>query len=191
MSPLFHLCIPTRAPKPPSRGPWTHEIMHDGYRLIVRRGTATTSRYAQGAGYDWAGRYPRIGRSVLKLRVESVALDGEVVWLTENGVSDFDTLHSRTNDDWAMYLAFDILELDGNDLRDPPLVNVSVGRRHFYIVAMTVCSSSNTSKVMARRCSSRLPDGSGRDREQEGGQRLQGHADPRCGLRSRTVTTPP
>jgi bifunctional non-homologous end joining protein LigD len=58
---------------------------------------------------------------VLKLRVESLALDGEVVWLTEKGVSDFDALHSRAKDDWAMHLAFDILELDGTDLRDLPL----------------------------------------------------------------------
>ena len=121
MSPLFHLCIPTRAPKPPSRGPWIHEIMHDGYRLIVRPVGDHVSLRTKG-GYDWAERYPRIGRSVLKLRVESVALDGEVVWLTENGVSDFNTLHSRSKDDWAMHLAFDILELDGTDLRDLPLV---------------------------------------------------------------------
>ena len=62
---------------------------------------------------------------MLKLRVESVALDGEVVWLTENGVSDFDALHSRAKDDWAMLLAFDILELDGTDLRDLSRVDVS------------------------------------------------------------------
>ncbi|MGC1577273.1 MAG: hypothetical protein WA813_14330 [Beijerinckiaceae bacterium] len=59
---------------------------------------------------------------MLKLRLESVALDGEVVWLTESGVSDFDALQSRRNDALAMFLAFDILELDVNDLRDPPLV---------------------------------------------------------------------
>ena len=53
---------------------------------------------------------------------KSVALYGEVVWLTENGVSDFKALHSRSKDDWAMHLAFDILELDGADLRDLPLV---------------------------------------------------------------------
>jgi bifunctional non-homologous end joining protein LigD len=121
MSPPFHPCIPTRAPQPPSRGLWVHEIKHDGYRLIVRSVGEHVSLRTKG-GYDWAERYPRIVRSVLKLRVESVALDGEVVWLTENGVSDFDTLHSRTKDDWAMHLAFDILELDGTDLRVLPLV---------------------------------------------------------------------
>jgi bifunctional non-homologous end joining protein LigD len=121
MSPPFHPCIPTRAFKPPSRGRWIHEIKHDGYRLIVRRIGEHVSLRTKG-GYDWAERYPRIVHSVLKLRVESVALDGEVVWLTENGVSDFDTLHSRSKDEWAMLLAFNILELDGTDLRDLPLV---------------------------------------------------------------------
>ena len=89
--------------------------------MIVRRVGEHVSLRTKG-GYDWAERYPRIARSELKLRVESVALDGEVVWLTETGVSDFDTLHSRRKDDWAMHLAFDILELDGTDLRDLPLV---------------------------------------------------------------------
>jgi bifunctional non-homologous end joining protein LigD len=121
MSPPFHPCIPTRAPQPPSRGRWVHEIKQGGYRLIVRRVGEHVSLRTKG-GYDWAECYPRIARSVLKLRVESVALDGEVVWLTETGVSDFDTLHSRRKDDWAMHLAFDILELDGTDLRDLPLV---------------------------------------------------------------------
>src|SRR5580704_7519086 len=121
MSPPFHPCIPTRAPQPPSRGRWVHEIKHDGYRLIVRRVGDNVSLRTKG-GYDWADRYPRIVRSVLKLSVDSVALDGEVVWLTENGVSDFEALHSRSKDDWAMHLAFDILELDGVDLRGLPLV---------------------------------------------------------------------
>jgi ATP-dependent DNA ligase len=54
--------------------------------------------------------------------VESVALDGEVVWLSPNGVSDFDALHGRMHDAWAIMLAFDLLEVDGEDLRDRPLV---------------------------------------------------------------------
>ena len=76
MSPPFHPCIPTRAPQPPSRGRWVHEIKQGGYRLIVRRVGEHVSLRTKG-GYDWAERYPRIARSVLKLRVESVALDGE------------------------------------------------------------------------------------------------------------------
>jgi bifunctional non-homologous end joining protein LigD len=68
------------------------------------------------------GSIPRIVRSLLALRVQSVALDGEVVWLGQDGVSDFDALHSRKNDEWAMLLAFDLIELDGQDFRDRPLL---------------------------------------------------------------------
>ena len=37
-------------------------------------------------------------------------------------MSDFDALHSRTNDGWAILLAFDLLEIEGEDLRDQPLL---------------------------------------------------------------------
>ena len=91
MSPPFAPCLPTRALSPPSGARWVHEIKHDGYRLIARRVGEQVTLRTRG-GYDWAERYPRIVRSVLTLRVESVALDGEVVWLTDDGVSDFDAL---------------------------------------------------------------------------------------------------
>ena len=90
---------------------------------------------------------------MLKLRVETVALDGEVIWLTENGVSDFNALRSRANDDWAMLLAFDILELDGTDLRDLPLVERKRRLKALWAAKTMACSSSNTSKVTARRYS--------------------------------------
>jgi ATP-dependent DNA ligase len=122
MSPPFAPCIPTRAVTPPAGERWIHEIKHDGYRLIVRRIGDLVSLRTRG-GYDWAARYPLIVRSVLALRVHSVALDGEVVWLGEDGVSDFDALHSRTHDAWAIMLAFDLLELNGEDLRDRPLLD--------------------------------------------------------------------
>ena len=59
---------------------------------------------------------------MLNLSVSSVTLDGEVAILTEDGVSDFDALHSRTNDGWAILLAFDLLKVEGEDLRDQPLL---------------------------------------------------------------------
>jgi ATP-dependent DNA ligase len=116
----FEPCIPSKAAVPPTGGNWVHEIKHDGYRLIARRVGERVWLRTRG-GFNWVERYPRIVQSVLKLPVKSVALDGEVVWLTENGVSDFAALHGGRNDAWAMLLAFDILELDGNDLRTLPL----------------------------------------------------------------------
>jgi len=69
------------------------------------------------------GRYPSIVRSLLNLSTSSVTLDGEVAVLTEEGVSDFDKLHSGANDGWAILLAFDLLEIEGEDLRDQPLLD--------------------------------------------------------------------
>ena len=121
MSPPLHPCIPTKVPKPPSGERWVHEVKWDGYRLMARRIGEQVILKTRG-GYDWSRRYPRVVRSLLALRVHSAALDGEVVWLTQDGLDDFDALHSRKNDEWAMLLAFDLIELDGQDLRDRPLL---------------------------------------------------------------------
>ena len=121
MSPPLRPCIPTRALTPPTGERWVHEVKFDGYRLLARRVGERVVLRTRG-GFDWAGRYPRIVRSVLNLSVSSVTMDGEVAILTEDGVSDFDALHSRTNDGWAILLAFDLLEIEGEDLRDQPLL---------------------------------------------------------------------
>jgi ATP-dependent DNA ligase len=120
MSP-FSPCIPTQALAPPTGDRWVHEIEHDGYRLIARREGERVILRTRG-GHNWAARYPRIIASVLALRVNSIALDGEVACLGADGVSDFDALCSRKRDSSATLLAFDLLEVDGDDLRDQPLV---------------------------------------------------------------------
>ena len=121
MSPPLRPCIPTRALTPPTGERWVHEVKFDGYRLLAQRVGERVVLRTRG-GFDWSGRYPRIVRSVLNLSVSSVTMDGEVAILTEDGMSDFDALHSRTNDGWAILLAFDLLEIEGEDLRDQPLV---------------------------------------------------------------------
>jgi bifunctional non-homologous end joining protein LigD len=71
-------------------------------------------------GADWSKRYPLIVHDVAT-RVEGSAIfDAEVVWLDANGVSDFEALHSRANDDGATACAFDLLMLNGADLRKRP-----------------------------------------------------------------------
>lgn len=118
MFPAFRPCLPTKTTKPPTGERWVHEIKHDGYRLVARRVGEQVILRTRG-GYNWSSRYPRIVRSLLAMRVQSVALDGEVVWLTQDGISDFDALHSRENDEWAMLLSFDLIELDGQDSPRP------------------------------------------------------------------------
>ena len=121
MSQPLRPCIPTRALTPPTGERWVHEVKFDGYRLLARRVGERVALRTRG-GFDWSGRYPRIVRPVLDLSVSSVTMDGEVAILTEDGMSDFDALHGRTNDGWAILLAFDLLEIEGEDLRDQPLV---------------------------------------------------------------------
>jgi ATP-dependent DNA ligase len=72
-------------------------------------------------GYDWSKRYPWIFESALKNRQKHFAIDGEAVILGVDGVPDFNALHSRQHDEEVQLYAFDIMALDGEDLRDLPL----------------------------------------------------------------------
>jgi len=70
-------------------------------------------------GYDWSDWFPRIIEAARKLRTPS--FDGEAVCLAENGLSDFDRLHSRRHNADARLIAFDLLSLGGDDIRSDPL----------------------------------------------------------------------
>jgi ATP-dependent DNA ligase len=72
-------------------------------------------------GHDWTARYPRIAEAALRNRQSSFVIDGEAVLLGVDGISDFNGLHSRKHDDEVQLYAFDVLALDGDDLRKLPL----------------------------------------------------------------------
>jgi ATP-dependent DNA ligase len=112
-------CIPTRAYKVPAGPDWVHEIKHDGYRLQVRRDGGTVRLFTR-RGYDWTDRYPAVAgtAAILRLsRARSFTLDGEVVVTGTDGVAVFDALHRRRKVTDAMLYAFDLLELNGEDMR--------------------------------------------------------------------------
>jgi ATP-dependent DNA ligase len=113
-------CIPTRAPNPPAGAGWVHEIKHDGYRLIVRRDGDAVRLFTR-RGYDWTERYPSIAGAAAKLRARSLTIDGEAVVVGDDGIAVFDALHRRHKATDALLYAFDLLELDGEDLRLRPL----------------------------------------------------------------------
>jgi bifunctional non-homologous end joining protein LigD len=92
----------------------------DGYRLIVVRDVARVRLFSRN-GYDWADRYPLIVEAALKNRTTSFVIDGEALLLGVDGISDFNGLHSRRHDDEVQLYAFDILALEGDDLRSLPL----------------------------------------------------------------------
>ena len=72
-------------------------------------------------GFDWSKRYPWIVEGALKNRQKHFVIDGEAVILGVDGYSDFHALHSGKHNDEVQLLAFDVMAMDGDDLRDLPL----------------------------------------------------------------------
>jgi hypothetical protein len=71
-------------------------------------------------GADWTERYPRIVEEAARIKIAAI-IDAEVVCTDEEGRADFDRLHSRCFEHEAIACAFDLLRLDGDDLRRLPL----------------------------------------------------------------------
>jgi bifunctional non-homologous end joining protein LigD len=97
-----------------------HEIKHEGCSLIVQREGKRVRLFSRN-GHDWTDRYPQIVEVALRNRTNSFVIDGDVVLLGVDGVSDFDGLHSRKFDAEVQLYAFDALMAEGDDLRQLPL----------------------------------------------------------------------
>ena len=114
-------CIPTAARVPPTGPGWLHEIKHDGYRLMARLETGRVRLFTR-RGHEWSDRFPRISETLASLRARSATIDGEAVVLCpKTGLSLFDDLHSGRRDRDVILYAFDLIELNGDDLRHEPL----------------------------------------------------------------------
>ena len=108
---------------PPEGKHWIHEIKHDGYRsqVVIERGQV---RVFSRNGHDWSDRYPSIVRAAAKLQCQSAIIDGEAIVQDGNGASDFEALRSamRWKPQSIILYAFDLLHLDGTDLRQQTLL---------------------------------------------------------------------
>src|SRR5258707_2875432 len=118
---------PVKASKPPSGADWVHEIKHDGYRLIVRRDGPTIRLYSRNA-YDWTARLPAIATAAQRIKAKSFTIDGEAVVLRPDGLSRFDELRRRETARTAVLYAFDLIEHDGEDLRDRSFLDRKAAR---------------------------------------------------------------
>jgi len=113
-------CLPTNAPQPPSGEAWLHEIKHDGFRVIARKDGERVKLYSR-PGNDLTYRFPLIVEAVAKLRSRSCIIDGEAVACGDDGIASFDRIRYRRHDAGVFLYAFDLIELDGDDLRRDPL----------------------------------------------------------------------
>jgi bifunctional non-homologous end joining protein LigD len=114
---------------PPGEG-WLHEIKYDGYRLIARidRGTVELRTRKHE---DWSARLPWLVDALrAQVPVEAALIDGELVHLGADGVTRFGALQKALAEGHhgsLVYYAFDLLHLQGVDLRDVPLVQRKEG----------------------------------------------------------------
>jgi bifunctional non-homologous end joining protein LigD len=113
---------PVKASRPPSGPGWVHEIKHDGYRIIVCWDGPTVRLYSRNA-YDWTERLAAIAAAAELITAGSFTIDGEAVVLGPDGLSRFDELSRREAARTAILYAFDLIELDGEDLRRRPFLD--------------------------------------------------------------------
>ena len=126
------LMLATPAEKPFSRRNWLYELKYDGYRLLAAKdGEQVFLRYRNG--HDATSLFPEIEETVLSLPVERCLLDGEVVVLDDQGRPSFNGLQRRAllsrsldiaaavRQTPATFFAFDVVTLEGHDLRTLPL----------------------------------------------------------------------
>jgi ATP-dependent DNA ligase len=115
-------CLPTISRSVPTGPGWAYEIKHDGFRFLAVRQRKQVRIYSRGA-HDWAKQVPAITEALKSLPVRSLVLDGEGVICGPDGKSDFNQMRacfSRNGAPEAFLYAFDVLELDGSDLRTEP-----------------------------------------------------------------------
>jgi ATP-dependent DNA ligase len=110
-------CIPIAAEPVPSGPNWVYELKLDGYRLHVRKAGAEVRIYSRRGDADFTKRFPRLVKAAQRLRATSALLDGEGIVYDQHGMPDFNLIHSKEYDREVSLIAFDLLELNGEDVR--------------------------------------------------------------------------
>ncbi len=107
----------------PTHGDWTYEIKFDGFRALGLRGSDET-RLLSRTNNDLGAKFPAVLEAVAALKVKDAIVDGEIVALDPEGRSSFQLLQASELGEERpplFFYAFDLLRLDGKDLRDLPL----------------------------------------------------------------------
>jgi bifunctional non-homologous end joining protein LigD len=112
-------CLLSPAKAPPSGPGWIHEIKHDGFRIMARRDAAGV-RLITRNGNDHTRRFPLAAAAVAALPVPSCLIDGEAIVSDDDGLAIFDRIRGHGTLASATLCAFDLLQVDGRDLRREP-----------------------------------------------------------------------
>ena len=118
-------CLATLQEKPPAGANWLHEVKFDGYRLEARIDHGKVKLLTR-SGLDWTARFGKgLVAALAGLPCETALIDGELVALGDNGISSFSALQQSLSDGKTaglVYFAFDLIHLDGEDLRAESLL---------------------------------------------------------------------
>ena len=120
--------LATLADEPPDGEQWIHELKFDGYRLqtVIDQGS---TRFLTRNGKDWTRRFPKLRQAMSALPTTSAILDGELVVMEADGSTSFRKLQESlskqgkgSGTDSLVYQVFDLLYINGFDLRRTPLL---------------------------------------------------------------------
>jgi bifunctional non-homologous end joining protein LigD len=113
-------CLPSPAKEPPAGSDWIHEIKHDGFRIMARRDSAGVCLISRH-GNDFTARFPLAAAVVASLPAHSFLIHGEAIVTDAKGLAVFDLIRRQRHNSDAVLISFDLIELEGEDLRGSPI----------------------------------------------------------------------
>ena len=114
--------LATSIGKPPKGARWIHEIKFDGYRVQVHIANGNVKVFTR-RGNDWTKRFRKVASDAWHVAAGSAIIDGEIVAPADDGTTDFSVLQNelKGRSTKIVLVAFDLLYLNGRDLRQLPL----------------------------------------------------------------------
>jgi ATP-dependent DNA ligase len=149
----FPLMHPTLVARPFHRAGWVYEEKVDGWRMVAIKIDGRV-RLVSRNGHDLTRRFPELVNTLTRLNPPALILDGEVAVYDHAFISRFEWLQGRPKDALAtlpVYMVFDLLALDGKDLRGEPLKPGRIG------VSAAADGIDGASSSMAEAGASRCP----------------------------------
>jgi bifunctional non-homologous end joining protein LigD len=118
--PPYEAQLATLVDRPPEGNDWLHEQKFDGYRIGLRKDGPAVELWSR-RGQEWTTQFPSVAAAGVALGGRRALLDGEVAVVLPNGVTSFQALQNRKPGTILTYFAFDLVHLDGRDLRELPV----------------------------------------------------------------------
>jgi ATP-dependent DNA ligase len=140
--------VDCRRRHPPTGALWL-ETKHDGFHVVARKDGDRVRLYSR-PGNDLTYRFPLIVEAVARLQARSCIVDGEAVCCGDDRVRSFDRIRYRRHEAGVFLYAFDLIELDDDDLRRAPL---DVRKATPSGRSRPACGSPSTLRPTARPCS--------------------------------------